>query len=607
MNVTRRILAYGLLAALIAACADLSVENLNEPDKGRALATPGDVETLIAGSFLTFFRVDQDYYSAGMSQSVMADEATSSWGNAYMREGSIEPRIAIPNDQSHGYAYVFENPWFWSYSAISAVRDGLVSIAGEDGQLGTDDDMEIGDDGADTPRAIAFAKFIQGLAHGYLALIYDKAFIVDETTDVDSLKAVVPVEPIDETAHPYPEVAAAGIGYLQEAIDIASQNSFTIPQAWVGDGSGLADNTDLAQLAHSYAARIMAGWPRWESERQALDPALGLTWANVLSHAEDGITEDFIVMGDGYVKWYSDFKWCLEMVDWARTDLRMLGAAASTATGAGSIEEWINWENTTPMNRQAFQIDTDDARMPMYPPVPETDWEFDCQGSTERSNMCGLYIAYRRPDIIFRPERGTYHFSGYGDYRHVEYVDDEIGPILMFNVAETNLLAAEALIWLGREAEAVPLINITREANGQLPPVDANGAPEVAGRCTPREFDGSCADLWESFKYEKRMEVYVTGLGVAFRDDRGWGDLLVNTPVQWPIPAEELATILQEVYTFGGGGEGSAPDVVAWSVADGGGLRPLRIGEVPSAADIAARVRLFERINAAGRGSLRRH
>ena len=44
-----------------------------------------------------------------------------------------------------------------------------------------------------------------------------------------------------------------------------------------------------------------------------------------------------------------------------------------------------------------------------------------------------------------------------------------------------DMLKAEALVRLNRATEAIPLINKTRIANGQLPAIDINGPPDVAG------------------------------------------------------------------------------------------------------------------------------
>jgi hypothetical protein len=46
----------------------------------------------------------------------------------------------------------------------------------------------------------------------------------------------------------------------------------------------------------------------------------------------------------------------------------------------------------------------------------------------------------------------------------------------------------------------------------------------------------------------------------AFLDGRGWGTLARDTPVHFPIPGRELATLQRPLYSFGGqGGQGSAP------------------------------------------------
>jgi hypothetical protein len=541
MNTSTRILTCGLFAVLLTGCVDADVENPNAPDRPRTFPTPSEVESLIAGSLRTWWDSDQQYYGAGRALSAMADELTSTWSNVALF--SQEPRQAIPNDPSYGIAYVVEGPWYTSYSAITATRDGLILIAGPDGELFTDDDMRIGPQGENTPRAIAFARFVMGLAHGTLGMLYDKAFVVDETTDLASVEFA--------DVKPYDEVVDAAVGYLQEATDIASEHTFVIPPEWVGNT--VIDNERLVRLAHSYSARFLAYAARDPGERAAVD------WNAVLSHAEQGITEDFYVVADDE-DWESDFKYYGAMPGFARTDLRMLGPAGSTAE---SNQRWREWEAEPWPVR--FDIDTDDARLPAYPPEEVDDWE--CVGVTERTASCGLYFECRGP--WGREWYPPLHDSGYADYRYHDYLTTRIGPMVHVNLAEMDLLEAEALIRLGRDAEALPLINAYREGNGQLPPVTVDGAPEVDGRCTPRTIDGECGDLFDALKHEKRMEVYLTGMGVAYYDDRGWGDLLTGTAIHLPIPAQELMVLQQEIYTFGGGGPGSAPDIVRWRVARG--------------------------------------
>jgi hypothetical protein len=175
MRASVRIAALLSLLFLVAACVDLDVENPNDPDRERALARPSDVETLISGSFRGWWYVQ--YYtwdacfscegdSPSLALSVMSDQHSSSHGNSMMNHSSQEPRKKILNDQLYRYSWVVEQPWSTSYSVLAAARDGLIALDGG---------LRIGEGGADTQRARAFAKLLQGLGHGDLALIYDQA------------------------------------------------------------------------------------------------------------------------------------------------------------------------------------------------------------------------------------------------------------------------------------------------------------------------------------------------------------------------------------------------------------------------------------------------
>ena len=51
---------------------------------------------------------------------------------------------------------------------------------------------------------------------------------------------------------------------------------------------------------------------------------------------------------------------------------------------------------------------------------------------------------------------------------------------------------------------------------------------------------------------------FKTAGGLAYFDDRGWGDLVTDTPIHFPIPAKALEILFEANYTFGGGGDASA-------------------------------------------------
>jgi hypothetical protein len=189
-------------------------------------------EALIGGSYLAWWAASQWTYPS-MALSVAAEELTSSWRNFGMQDLSTEPRQAFDNTPSYTYARVNERPWFRSYVALSSVHQGIRMI--EDG-------VEIGGRGGpDNARALAFGKFVQGLAHGWLALMFDQAFILDETIDIETDELVLV---------PYTDVMAAAVAELEEAIAIADANTFTLPDGWI---RGLPlSNAELSQLAHSY-------------------------------------------------------------------------------------------------------------------------------------------------------------------------------------------------------------------------------------------------------------------------------------------------------------------------------------------------------------------
>jgi hypothetical protein len=105
----------------------------------------------------------------------------------------------------------------------------------------------------------------------------------------------------------------------------------------------------------------------------------------------------------------------------------------------------------------------------------------------------------------------------------------------------------------------VPLINETRVANGELPPVTLDGPPDVAG-CVPRKLNGQCGSLWDALRYERGIELLGMSGVIRFFDMRGWQGLAENSITQLPIPGRELGTLRLPNYTFGGpGGESSAP------------------------------------------------
>lgn len=518
-KITRLPMAWLCAAAVLAtgACVELEIENPNAPDRDRAISTPSDIEALISGTYLYWESTVTHRHPAPV-MSTVADAVSSSWGNYGMRDASSEPRVAFNNDPSYSSADVVELPWNWSYVVLAALNDGL--NATRDNR----DDMvkELTEDG--TRRLEVFGKLLQGLSLAALSVIFDQAIIVDEDTNLDSLKL-----------SPYNEVWEAARTKLTEAIDMAQGGTWEIPTEWVGcNGAWSAGR--LAEIARAYRARYAVQVPRTPEERENLD------WAAIKADAAPGLAGG--THGgyyDACIWGWAGYKWPLLMHNgWGRADIRWVGPADASG-------KWEAWMAADLDDRRAIDIDTDDRRV---------------TGDTPDSD--GMYIEYLGGSP-FRPERGYYHFSNYRDYRF-DYILTEnqfLGLWPDMTEKELEFIEAEADYRMGNRNAAMATVNRYRTMNGKLPPFRSAGDVAPGGnRCVPQHPDGSCGDLWEALKYEKRIETNGYGMGVEYFDDRGWGDLVQYSWQQLPIPGAEIEILQLEggIYTFGGpGGNSSAP------------------------------------------------
>src|SRR5690606_34737341 len=174
----KNLIAVAVCGVVAAGCQDLTVPNLNNPERERVLQEPDDVEALIVGTWTTVWGVWQGSTYPSLPLSAVADEFTTTFEQYGAWALSSEPRGAFDNTPEYAYAAVAENPYYNAYDALASVHDGLEAIL----KRGIVIDDGKGNDL--TPRAVAFAKFTQGTLLGYLGLLYDKAFVVTENTPI---------------------------------------------------------------------------------------------------------------------------------------------------------------------------------------------------------------------------------------------------------------------------------------------------------------------------------------------------------------------------------------------------------------------------------------
>jgi hypothetical protein len=464
-------------------CAELDIENPNNADIDRALQNPDDVKALIAGGYNTWYVATHSYNGVGMLLATAADNITCSWGNQGMRDMSWEPRKGWDNAPNYSYSGTTDYFFYRMYRSAGAANTVLKRIA---------DGMEFGDEGVDTDLVEAFSYFVQGISLGYVGLVHDQGYAVNElSTDTELANPVLA---------PYDDLIAMALAGLDKADAIASSSTFIVPSTWIGTAD--MSSADFSKVINSFAARILAYSPRNATQNAALD------WNKVKSYASKGVDFDFAMDGDGYNNWPNGMLYYLNVPTWGRVDMRVV--------------------NMMDPNQPAHWEDNPDftANAEAQPTTPGVDKRLFSNFEYLSSNN-------------FRTERGYYHFSVYRHSRYDDpYIQDQTGLMPEIFKSENDLLLAEAEAHLGSVSAAAAIINAgTRVTNGELDPVAA-----VLG------------DVLDAIDHERQVELMTTGMGIQFFHMRKYDLLQYGTPLHLPIPATilEILDAPRPFYTFGG-------------------------------------------------------
>jgi hypothetical protein len=508
MKTTIKMVPLMGLVTLAAACMDLQVTNPNAPERERALVRGQDVEALITAAFPVWWDLQQGNLTpvGGQPTFTTAQSAWDAYADlqaSHASEIQWEPRRAVINDNNYRWGDFNKQSWLQLYRAQSAIRDGLNAVAAG---------VQIGTGGANKQRLLAYAKLMQGLALGHIALMYDQGFVFDETTT--DMEAV--------GLQPYDKVLAAARSKLEEARRLAAQSAFTLPSGWLGPKT--YTNQDVVRISNSYEARFMAQAARNPAERARVD------WAGVLTRVQQGVTADFGVelSGPGGI--------------W-RTSKARIQADEVFFGPADQSGGWQRHERGDPPGsmKTPFIVDSDDRRV-VGPGGPRTNGKYT------------MFFAIARGD----PARGQYVFTHYDLMLWNQIGTTSLGFAPDLTVQEMQYLAAEAYIRTGQPDRALPIINATRVAVGELPAATAAG---VSGaRCVPRDINGRCGDLLRTLMWEKQIMLPLLSTGSLFYDMRGMGTVRVGTALQFPVPQIELFNMGLPIYTTGGvGGKDAAP------------------------------------------------
>jgi hypothetical protein len=540
---------------LVAACRDpLQVDNENQADLERALSRPAGVETFIGnayqavhnGTHMSTTSLYPQLLTSGM-------ESYSALANFNMGPRGAIPRTPLSNQRGNPAEAGNLRDYQFQHRAARIAAIGIERLNLPGFTLGSP---------ARNRRARAFARFVQGVALGNVAMAYDSGSVIRENDDPDLINPFLS----------YDSLMTVALGYLDSAIAIANgpDNGFPLPGTWL-PGNALSA-ADFVRLARSYKARLRAGVARTPAERRDTSAGGLVDWSAVIADAGAGIQSDFritITPAAGWnVSWLGTH-YNTGSANWHQMWQFIMGMADTS----GAYGTWLA---TPPGDREPFLVVTPDRRLP--------------RGTTRAAQSANSprppagQLWDSTPYFRNRPEGddqpgAALGRSFYDFYRHRAIFNaGNVGPYPVMTKAEIDLLAAEGYLRIPTPnvAAAAALIDRTRWTKGGLDSLSAaSGVTDTlmlvsggANRCVPKVPDPAtnftttkCGTIWDALKWEYRLETAYTGWGMWFFAGRGWGDLPQGTAVQWPVPFQEMDARRQPFYDMGGVGQtgGAAP------------------------------------------------
>ena len=565
--------AVGLCTALIlaAACDSLNVVNPNAPhSKTDALQDPGTVKSIAFGAMRTWYLTSQgglgqDQYPA-LTMAVMARSHVAAWNNYNIRFytgctnanwdvyttatrgtcgtedlGAIYPRVEWQNNPGSAQRTQIEPLWYGSYSSLSSANAVLTAIRTNGLTI---------EDAATTKMVETMAVLVQALSFSTLALNYDKAFIVDYTTDVSDPAVVRALTFSTRT-----EVRDFALARFDEVIALAKDPVFTVPITIPGDFFGEPgvsyDNGKIAQIANTMAARTLAYFARDGAENADVSAGGVVDWTRVKNYAQNGISSgtafDWIFHQDACVNWCDFLKvWTNDY-----TDMRVHTRVAHLLDAGTQPDPWDVLTNSAPRSPDNRLGDGTFRGPPDYADVIEAYPDTNCAkpvGCTGGTDFIWSFDAE-----IQNTSRGAWHQSAVGQIRYDSLAGcgdnpqgstnpgDKDAPVVL--AAENDLLWAEALIRGPTPdlVKAAQLINNTRVGRGRASLSKPTFLPATAGD----------PNLLAELQYEQDVELIGSNTA-PFYNQRRIDKLEPLTPHEMPVPAKELGVLGLGLYTWGG-------------------------------------------------------
>ena len=499
-NIIEKTIWVLLFMLPISACEDLVVEELNNASLTDVLSDPNEWVSTMYNSYDNILDEITSFAPAGLNMGGDIYADYTGFGGRNAIELSKLPRE--PLDQSGVQSLtVVRTPWnkvgtgFGSITLI--LRNMIENFGGE----------AINKDGDNiTEQVYASGYFIQGIALGFLGLLYDQGPALDETVPLVEFPSL--------PLFSYDEVVAAAVSKLESSAALFDANSELILQ---GFDDQILDNTKAATLARNMSAMFLAYKARNESETEAND------WSKILELTNTIVDSDPISGVFSFRHLITNGRFGQR----SRLHQRMVNMLAGGNGGADALGDGA---------------DPDHPTAP-YPYPEGEDTQPEIIGAPD-ARLGGTLFPYSdtTPAGFKSSDEGYHNLSSY----KIFYDDPNEGfpsDLPLFTVGHIQLLRAEAMIRSNQKdaAQIASWINQTRVDNGGLAPI------------TGTESD---AELLKAIYYEKLVEYswYYPVAGYLFRRMTTVPEyqLQPGTVRHLPIPITEANILGIEPYTFGG-------------------------------------------------------
>ena len=555
MNKLKSLLSLAVVGTLLfTSCADLAVENVNDPTKEAVEGSAENQSKLLAGGFYDLSTALVSSYAT--HPDLIADQITSTNNVRNFWDFAEEPRMRLANTPSYSGANAYATFYGGFNSSISTANLFINNIVNNGNTITNASGVDV------TDAILAQAYFLRGLARGYLGMMYDQAFLIDENFVIG--------EDTPEFV-PYPQMIDASISDLDEAITLAEgATTFTFnampnpADSWDGD--------EFVDIVNSYAAKILAGEARTAAEAANTD------WGQVLTYAQNGLGGPDANSSLGVFKNAnigSSGEFANYYKDWSNFAVACATTAVSSCSGYLPTDVKV--------------IHTLDTSYPTTYPANEANGQDATLAAASSPDPRLGYFIYTNNAGFLNSNRNANLYSTYFSARF--YAGNDWWPaendVVLMTDTETQLLEAEAQVWLNQTPLAATVLNNSAAGSGETSlggftlPAEESGLIADGTLSGGWTFTGteSLAEMQFALMREYAVEVNNLGaVGTNWFFMRRHDLLQEGTMTMFPVPSGELEVLGLDLYTFGGedfaGDEGAATGANTWKdLANQAGLK----------------------------------